>query len=214
MSKPGKKRADPGSQSPWNYVLTMLLSAATGAGLTLLITSQRSSPDLHPVSSPPPTARLQATPDVSGPPGETAVVRGNAAYDQQRWTEAIRDYQQAIASGFDTPDVRTDLGSALRFAGQPDKALEQYTIAQRLNPQHENSLLNKIGLLIEVLQQPTGAIPLCEEFIRRFPASDKIPMVQQQLARAKNPSATVPSSDVETRSTLSRWLPEQPKSKP
>lgn len=215
MSNQGKKKANPESQSQGNYVLTMLLSAATGAGLTLLIISLRSSPDSHPVSSPPPAARLKATPDVSGlPSGEAAVVRGNAAYDQQRWIEAIHDYQQAIAGGIDTPDVRTDLGNALRFSGQPDKALEQYTIAQRLNPQHETSLLNEIGLFIEVLQEPARAIPLCEEFIRRFPTSDKIPVVQQQLARAKNPSVAAPASDGETRSTLSRLLPEQPKSKP
>jgi tetratricopeptide (TPR) repeat protein len=215
MNKQGKKRVDPGSQSQGNYLLTMLLSAATGAGLTVLIMSLRSGSDVHPASSPPPAARVQAMPDVTGlPAGEAAVVRGNAAYDEQRWTEAIQDYQRAIAGGMDTPDVRTDLGNALRFSGQPGKALEQYTIAQRLNPQHETSLLNEIGLFLEVLQEPARAIPLCEEFIRRFPTSEKLPVVRQQLARAKNPSALTPALDAETRSTLSRVLPEQPKSQP
>lgn len=196
-------------------MLTVLLSAAVGAGLTLLITSQRSSSKFRPVSSSPAAATVNAMPDVTGlSAGDAAVVRGNAAYDHQRWPEAIRHYQQAIASGLDTADVRTDLGNAWRFSGQPEKALEQYTIAQTLNPQHEASLLNQISLFNEVLHEPARAIPVGEEFIRRFPASDKIPAVQQQLARAKNPDATAPASDVETRNTISRWLPEQQKSKP
>ena len=81
--------------------------------------------------------------------------------------------------------MRTDLGNAFRFSGQPQQALDQYTIAQKLNPQHENSLFNEIGLFTEVLNDPVRAIPLCEEFMHRFPSSSKLPAVRQQLARAK-----------------------------
>jgi tetratricopeptide (TPR) repeat protein len=81
--------------------------------------------------------------------------------------------------------VHTDLGNALRFSGQPDQALEQYSIAQKLNPQHENSLFNQISLFTETLNQPARAIPICEEFMRRFPNSDKLPAVREQLERAK-----------------------------
>jgi tetratricopeptide (TPR) repeat protein len=117
---------------------------------------------------------------------DAAVVRGNFAYDHQQWADAIREYQSAIANGRDNADVRTDLGNAFRFAGQPEKALEQYAIAQRQDPQHENSLFNEIGLYTEVLHDPIRAIPLCEEFIRRFPASEKIPRIKEQLALAKS----------------------------
>ena len=127
-----------------------------------------------------------AAPDVSGmPPGEAAVRLGNFAYDHQRWPEAIRRYEEAIANGADNADVHTDLGNAFRFSGQPEQALQQYTIAQKLNPQHENSLFNQISLFTEVLNEPARAVPICEEFIRRFPSSDKVPAVQQQLARAR-----------------------------
>ena len=127
-----------------------------------------------------------AAPDVSGmSAGAAAVTLGNFAYDHQRWPEAIRRYQEAIASGIDNADIHTDLGNAFRFSGQPEQALNQYTIAQKLNPQHENSLFNQISLFTEGLNEPVRAVPLCEEFIRRFPSSDKVPAVQQQLARAK-----------------------------
>ena len=119
------------------------------------------------------------------PPGEAAVTLGNLAYDHQHWLEAIRHYQDAIANGTGNADVRTDLGNAFRFSGQPEQALQQYTIAQKLNPQHENSLFNQISLFTEVVNEPARAIPICEEFIRRFPSSDKVPAVRQQLARAR-----------------------------
>jgi tetratricopeptide (TPR) repeat protein len=165
--------------------LIIVVSAAMGAGVTWLVMSQRSTPEFHSVQSPP-RAAFSATPDVSGlAPGDAAVVLGNFAYDHQRWSEAIRQYQQAIADGADNPDVRTDLGNAFRFSGQPRQALDQYTIAQKLNPQHENSLFNEISLFTEVLNEPVRAIPLCEEFMRRFPSSNKLPAVRQQLARAK-----------------------------
>lgn len=173
-------------QALWNYVLTVIVSAAMGAGLTWMFTSQRSNSQVRPAFSPPPAPAANATPDVSGmPPGEAAVVLGNFAYDHQRWPEAISRYQEAIANGIDNADVHTDLGNAFRFSGQPEQALNQYTIAQKLDPQHENSLFNQISLFTETLNQPARAIPICEEFISRFPNSDKLPAVREQLARAK-----------------------------
>lgn len=170
-----------------NYLLTVIVSAAMGAGLTWMFTSQRSTPAAHPsLASPPPAAQSDVAPDVSGmAPGQADLVLANFAYDHQRWSEAIRKYQEAIGTGIDNADVHTDLGNAYRFSGQPEEALNQYTIAQRLNPQHENSLFNQISLFTEALNQPGRAVPICEEFLRRFPTSDKIPAVQQQLARAK-----------------------------
>ena len=170
----------------WNYLLTVIVSAAIGAALTWLFVSQRSSSHVRSVSSALPSALSNATPDVSGmSAGEATLTLGNFAYDHQRWPEAIRRYQEAIASGIDNADVHTDLGNAFRFSGQPEQALNQYQIAQKLNPQHENSLFNQISLFTEVLNEPLRAIPLCEEFIRRFPSSDKSPAVQQRLAHAK-----------------------------
>jgi|SRR5439155_3867702 len=208
----GNNKSEPSTrQSLWNYILTAVVSAAVGAGTTWLITSQRSKSEFHPLPLSPPATAFNATPDVSGlSADDAAVVLGNFAYDHQRWSEAIRQYEQAIASGIDTADVRTDLGNALRFSGQPDKALEQYTIAQRMNPQHENSLFNQISLFTE----PTRAIPLCQEFIRRFPTSDKLPVVQQQLARIRKAGDSNPLPDTQNRAKLSEWLKEQQERKP
>jgi tetratricopeptide (TPR) repeat protein len=180
-------------QSVWNYLLTVIVAATMGAAVTWLFMSQRSTSEVRPMAAAQTNPVAQpnqmtnaAPPDVSGmPAGEAAIALGNFAYDHQRWPDAIRHYQEAIASGIDNADVHTDLGNALRFSGQPEQALNQYLIAQKLNPQHENSLFNQISLFIETLNQPARAIPICEEFIRRFPNSDKLPAVREQLERAK-----------------------------
>ena len=167
------------------YLLPMLLSAVVGAGVTWVIMSQRSPS----VERPRAENQMSSAPaaDLSGlSSADAAVVRGNQAYDHQQWADAIREYQDAIAKGLDNADVRTDLGNAFRFSSQADKALEQYAIAQRQNPQHENSLFNQIGLFMDVMHDPIRAIPVCEEFIRRFPNSEKVARVKEQLAIAKN----------------------------
>jgi tetratricopeptide (TPR) repeat protein len=171
----------------WSYLLTVVVSALMGAALAWLFMSQRSTSPVRPFSATQPTVAVNApSPDVSGmSAGEAAVTLGNFAYDHQRWAEAIRHYQEAMASGIDNADVHTDLGNAFRFSGQPQQALTQYEIGQRLNPQHENSLFNQISLFTETLNQPARAIPICEEFMRRFPNSDKLPTVREQLERAK-----------------------------
>jgi len=188
MSRRKTERAERESQGPWSYFLPMLVSAGLGATVTWLVMSQRSAPVNRPASfATPGVSQSAAAPDLSGlAPADAAVVRGNAAYDHQQWADAIREYQSALANGRDDADVRTDLGNAFRFSGQPEKALEQYTIAQRQNPQHENSLFNQIGLFMEAMRDPIRAIPICEEFLRRFPTSEKIPRVKEQLALAKS----------------------------
>ncbi|HZE12455.1 MAG TPA: tetratricopeptide repeat protein, partial [Chthoniobacterales bacterium] len=149
---------------------------------------QRETAPMRPMSvTTPPNQNVTTAPDLSQiSTADAAIVRGNQAYDHQQWAEAIREYQDALAQGRDNPDVRTDLGNAFRFSGQPEKALEQYTIAQRQNPQHENSLFNQIGLFMEVMHDPNRAIPVCEDFLRRFPNSEKVPRVREQLQIAKN----------------------------
>jgi tetratricopeptide (TPR) repeat protein len=191
MNSQRDKQKVTGSQGLGSYLLPMLLSAVVGAGVTWLIMSQRSQLAERPPSFVTPGAQNQKSSapalDVSGlSTADAAVVRGNQAYDHQQWTDAIREYQYALAKGRDNPDVRTYLGNAIRISGEPEKALEQYTIAQRQNPQHENSLFNQIGLFMEVMHDPNRAIPVCEEFIKRFPMSEKVARAKEQLAIAKN----------------------------
>ena len=92
-------------------------------------------------------------------------------------------YTQAIAGGLDNPDIRTDLGVAYFKSSQPQRALEQYALAQRQNPAHENSLFNEASAYA-VLGDSARAISTWREYLQRFPQG-------QHVADAKNFIAAV-----------------------
>jgi tetratricopeptide (TPR) repeat protein len=134
-------------------------------------------------------------PDDSGPPdvsllapAEAARTLANWNYDRQNWTHAVEHYQEAIAKGGDNPDLRTDLGNCFRFLGQYEKALEQYEMAQKQNPQHENSLFNQISLLADFLHDPQRAQSAARDFIARFPKSPHLEFARQIMERPQNAS--------------------------
>jgi hypothetical protein len=128
-------------------------------------------------------------------PAQKDLILGNWFFDHQAWPRAIEHYQKAIAQGLDNPDVRTDLGSALRFGGQPQKALEQYRIAQKQNPQHEHSLFNQGGVYAFDLKQKEKGIALWREYLKRFPKGQNVAQTRQLIARVQSPAKpSTPSS--------------------
>ncbi len=102
-------------------------------------------------------------------PAEAALTLGNWNYDSLRWPQAVAQYRVAISRGLDNPNVRTDLGNALRFDNQPEKALEQYLIAQKQDPQHEQSLFNQGGLWAITLKNPKKGVAAWKAYLKRFP---------------------------------------------
>ena len=130
------------------------------------------------------TPAATGPPDTTGlPPAEAARALADWNYDRQNWAHAIEHYEQAIAQGADTPDVRTDLGNCFRFLGQPKKALEQYELAQKQNPQHENSLFNQISLYGDLLHDRQRAIAIGQDFVARFPQGPQAVAAKQLIER-------------------------------
>ena len=167
------------------HVPLLILGAfVLGAGGMWLImrSSEPGRPVRPPVERVPPSPATEP-PDVSQlAPAEAARILGNWNYDRHNWTHAIEHYQEAIAAGADNPDVRTDLGNCFRFIGEPQKALEQYQIAQTENPMHENSLFNQAGLYAEVLHDDQRALAKAREFLNRFPQSDRAAAAGQLIS--------------------------------
>lgn len=140
------------------------------------------------------TAPMTAPADAAEPPASLTVgmtfgpatrKRADWFFDHQMWPEAIAAYQQAIAAGVDNPDVRTDLGSAYRFAGQPKDALAQYQTAQRQSPRHENSLYNEAALYAFTLNDVPKAVALWKTYLERFPNGQGAPDVRRFLQAAQ-----------------------------
>ena len=175
----------PAPESRVSIPLLMLAAFALGAGATwLAMRGSSAAPEkmanMGLAASPaPPVAE---PPDVSQlAPADAARTLANWNYDRQNWPHAIEHYQEAIARDADNPDVRTDLGNCFRFLGQAQKALEQYQVAQKQNPQHENSLLNQAGLFAEVLHDKERAKAAASEFIRRFPQSPRVEFARKLI---------------------------------
>jgi len=145
-------------------------------------TIERFAPSPTPASGPPDVSNMS--------PADAARTLADWNYDRQTWPHAIEHYQEAIAKGADNPDVRTDLGNCFRFTGQPQKALEQYKIAQTQNPMHENSLFNQAGLFTEVLHDDQQALAVAHEFLTRFPQSPRAESVRQLIAQLERRDAS------------------------
>ena len=178
--------------SEFHIQLLVLASFALGAGGMWVIMRTSSSNG----SGKPPIERFAPTPNTAPPnvsnmpPADAARTLADWNYDRQNWPHAIDHYQEAIAKGADNPDVRTDLGNCFRFIGQPQKALEQYKIAQRQNSMHENSLLNQAGLFAEVLHDNEQALTVAHEFLTRFPQSPRAESARQLIAQLERRDAS------------------------
>ncbi len=173
--------------------LLILAAFLLGAGGMWLI--MRSSSPGRPGK--PPVERLSPSPATEPPdvsqlaPADAARTLGDWNYDRHNWAHAIEHYQEAIADGDDNPDVRTDLGNCFRFIGEPQKALEQYQIAQTENPMHQNSLLNQAGLYAEVLHDDQRALATAREFLKRFPQSDQAAAAGQLISKLEERDQSV-----------------------
>lgn len=102
-------------------------------------------------------------------PSEAALALGNWNYDHEQWDEAIQNYTTAVQDGVDNPNIRTDLGNALRFSDRPQEALKQYQIAQKQDPTHEPSLFNQGALYAVSLKNPRKGVDAWRAYLKRFP---------------------------------------------
>jgi tetratricopeptide (TPR) repeat protein len=169
-------------------VLVGAIAFVIGAILTWAILARLSAS-----SSPTSLRENDVLPDVSTlTPSQGAVTLGNWYFDHHDWAKATEQYRKALRLGLDNADVRSDLGSALRFNNQPEAAAAEYEIAQQENPGHENSLFNLAALYLQSLNQPERAVALLEQFKTRFPRSGAIPRVDELLQEARKRGSNSP----------------------
>src|ERR1043166_1371557 len=70
----------------------------------------------------------------------------NLYFDADRYDDAIKWYQEALALAPRDVNVSTDLGVCYYYTNQPDKALAQFDKSLALDPNHAKTLLN-VGIV-------------------------------------------------------------------
>jgi len=90
------------------------------------------------------------------------VTLGNDYFDANNPQKSVQAYDKALALNPNDPNVLTDQGVMFRALGFFDKALANFEKANRLNPQHLQSLYNS-GIVYAVdMKQPAKARPIFE----------------------------------------------------
>lgn len=201
--RPPEFRVPTGSVRPvlWpRYAAIAFVFAALGAGamyaaLRPALRRAAAAPHVPLVASPPaasPIATLPPAGLTAGlPADQAAVALGNWYEDHKQWAQAIASYTQAINSGLDNPDVRTDLGVAYYKDGQPQSALVQYQAAQAQDPRHENSFFNQ-GSVYAVTGQVPRALDIWRTYIKRFPQGQHVADARQLIAQISLHGGQVP----------------------
>jgi tetratricopeptide (TPR) repeat protein len=122
----------------------------------------------------------------------------NIYFDAERYDDAIKWYEQAIALSPNDPNVSTDLGVCYYYTNQPDKALAQFEHSLKIDPKHTKTLLN-VGIVKAFGKQDLeGAAQAWNEVIQLAPDSPEGQAAKRALdsLRANHPGmgdATKPS---------------------
>jgi tetratricopeptide (TPR) repeat protein len=77
-------------------------------------------------------------------PNDTTLMTkyANFLFDTGKFSEAVTWFEKVVALQPDSPDAKTDFGTALWNAGEKDKAMAQYQAALKLDPRHMATLHN------------------------------------------------------------------------
>src|SRR5688572_94630 len=78
---------------------------------------------------------------------DAVLLLANLNFDIRNWARARELYQRYLALRPRDPDVLTDLGVAHRELGEHRQALDLFAEAQRLRPDHWQSLYNQVVVL-------------------------------------------------------------------
>src|SRR6185312_7942529 len=73
---------------------------------------------------------------------DTLVKVGNLYYDSKLYPESIKYYEHALKLRPENSDVRTDMGTAYWYTGNPDQAIAEFNRALKYNATHPGTLFN------------------------------------------------------------------------
>ena len=116
---------------------------------------------------------------------------GNMYFDAERFPDAIKWYEAALAVNPKDANVSTDLGVSYYYSNQPDKALAQFEHSLTLDPKHTKTLLNRGIVRAFGKQDLEGAAASWQQVMDLAPNSDEARAAKQALDALKSAHPTV-----------------------
>jgi len=129
---------------------------------------------------------LQATADANPSDATVRVELGSLYFDAERYPDAIRWYDAALAIDPNNVNASTDLGVAYYYANQPDRALAQFDHSLSIDPGHAKTLLNMGIVRAFGKQDLAGAIEAWQKVVEVAPGTPESRAAQQALDSVKS----------------------------
>jgi cytochrome c-type biogenesis protein CcmH/NrfG len=139
------------------------------------------------------TAQLQKDPNDAG----AAVQLANTYFDGERYTDAIKWYEQALKLDPKNVDASTDLGVSYYYTNQADRALQQFDYSLKIDPAHTKTLLNQGIVMAFGKQDLAGASEAWKKVVALAPESPEGQAARRALegvAAAHAQQGTAPGS--------------------
>jgi cytochrome c-type biogenesis protein CcmH/NrfG len=109
------------------------------------------------------------------------VALGNQYFDSNQFMESIEAYDKALEIKPDSPNVLTDQGVMFRRLGWFDRAIQNFTKANEIDPSHATSVYN-LGIVYRYdLQDFPNAQKAWVRFLELSPAGPGSDRVRQDL---------------------------------
>jgi len=113
---------------------------------------------------------------------------GNLYYDAHQFSIAVDYYQQSLKAKPDT-NVRVDMGTAMWYMGEPDKAIEQFKTVLKTEPNKPIALMNLGVVEWQGKMNVNEAVAAWEKLLATNPNFEGKERVQQLIAEAKKHSS-------------------------
>jgi tetratricopeptide (TPR) repeat protein len=121
----------------------------------------------------------------------------NTYFDAERYSDAIKWYEEVLKLDPRNPDASTDLGVSYYYSGRTDEALKQFENSLKINPKHAKTLFNKGIVLAFGKRDLQGATEAWQQVVQLAPGTPEAQAAQQGLqgiaaARGRGPAPGSP----------------------
>ena len=126
-------------------------------------------------------ADLKATAERNPADAGTRVQLANLYFDSERFADAIRWYEEALAIEPRNPNASTDLAITYYYTNQVDRALAQFDKSLQIDPAHTKTLLNMGFVRAYGKQDLDGAAKAWQRVVEIAPATPEGQRARQAL---------------------------------